>query len=66
MSDVKWEYQERAFELAESMYGIDFYDLSSEKQQDVYAKAMYDIIDRKVDYAEFLCEARKYENVQLK
>ena len=46
--------QQIADELAESMYGKDFYDLSGRQQSEVYEKAIVELNDMLADRADMM------------
>ena len=50
----KDKIQEIADELAESMYGKDFYDLSGRQQSEVYEKAIVELNDMMADKADMM------------
>ena len=50
----KDKIQQIADELAESMYGKDFYDLSGRQQSEVYEKAIVELNDMMADKADMM------------
>ena len=50
----KDKIQDIADELAESMYGKDFYDLSGRQQSEVYEKAIVELNDMMADKADMM------------
>ena len=52
--------QQIADELAESMYGKDFYDLSGRQQSEVYEKAIVELNDMLADRADMMRKGEKY------
>lgn len=55
MIDLKEQYQERADELAEELYGVEFYDLTEAQKDEIWAQAEQDVIDNNVERAERRC-----------
>lgn len=59
MSDYKMEIQERAEQLAEDTYGMDFYKLSDALQYEVYCAAMGDWTDNMLAAADYRRKAER-------
>ena len=56
----KDKIQTIADELAESIYGKDFYDLSGSQQSKVYEKAIVELNDMMADKADMMRKGEKY------
>jgi len=56
----KDKIQNIADELAESMYGKDFYDLSGRQQSEVYNKAIRELDEMMADKADMMRKGEKY------
>ena len=56
----KDKIQNIAEELADSMYGKDFYDLSGRQQSEVYSKAIRELNDMLADRADIMRKGEKY------
>ena len=62
MMDLKEMYQERAEEISMEKYDCEFYDLSQERQLDVYLQAERGVVDEVVDHADNLRKSQKEGN----
>jgi hypothetical protein len=60
--DYKWDMQLIAEELAQSLYGKDFYELDTTTQLAVYDEALQQYTERLCDQADY---ARKAERERL-
>ena len=56
----KDKIQNIADELAESIYGKDFYDLSGRQQSEIYEKAIVELSDMLADRADMMRKGEKY------
>lgn len=57
--DYKWDMQVIAEELAEKLYGKDFYDLPADAQYAVYNQAIQTYTERLCDRADYLRKAAR-------
>jgi hypothetical protein len=58
MSRFKDRVQDRAFELAEEKYNLDFYDLSREQQDEIYSLASRLVAEEAMDRADYFAGDR--------
>ena len=56
----KDKIQNIAEELADSIYGKDFYDLSGRQQSEIYEKAIVELSDMLADRADMMRKGEKY------
>ena len=56
----KDKIQNIAEELADSIYGKDFYDLSGRQQSEIYEKAIVELSDMMADRADMMRKGEKY------
>ena len=56
----KDKIQNIAEELADSIYGKDFYDLSGRQQSEIYNKAIVELNDLMADKADMMRKGEKY------
>lgn len=57
-------YEERAQEIADKRYNMDFYDLPEKKQYEVYEQAMQDIDERLREMADMKREEMEMNGVR--
>jgi hypothetical protein len=57
--DYKWDMQVIAEELAEKLYGKDFYDLDRNTQYAVYTQATQQYVERLCDRGDYLRKAKR-------
>ena len=62
-TDYKMDTTERAWEIAEERYGVDFYDLPTDKQDAVYREATEAWTDAMASQADYLND-RKGEHYE--
>ena len=56
----KDKIQNIAEELADSIYGKDFYDLSGRQQSEIYEKAIVELSEMMADQADMMRKGEKY------
>lgn len=61
MKDLKYEYEERAQELAQNEYHKDFDQLEGEIQEKIYKRAMADITNNYADQGDILMDRMRDE-----
>lgn len=57
--DYKWDMQVIAEELADKLYGKDFYDLDKDTQYAIYQRATVQYVERLADRADYLRKAER-------
>lgn len=57
--DLKEMYMNRADELADELYGKEFYELTESQRDTLYAQAEQDVVDGVADHADMLRKAQK-------
>ena len=62
--DLKEMYCERADELAEQIYGKEFYDLPDDIQDKVWLMAERGVVEDCADYADFLRDKSKDDSME--
>ena len=59
--DYKYRIQQFAEQLAEELHGCEFYNLTTQLQDEVYGQAVEMYKDEYTDMIDMQCERRKYE-----